>query len=444
MINIYAIISTMINANTQAISHITSTSTPPISISIANSPDYITIGLAAASTILTLLTVIIAFRSFRTNRELSQASLKESRRQSEASLEESRRQSEAALMISQQSIGVTLKTVQEMREARDQESAPYVIAYFDLDLPMIFFVVKNLGKSVATDIKLSIDPPLVTKNPSINLNDLSMIKNGIATLAPGSEIRTFFDSTIGSFSDPNWPLKYKVTIAYKGGLLPDLRWHEMTLDLSAYKGLYYDSKKDLDDLVKEIEQIRKAFEEFNPINKKIAETLKDGLWIKNPEILSLNLNLESADVACLSFISARLQEFKSKWQSVYRRTIYRAYNAQGEEMVNPHDSNTKHECTLFGQQILFTLSRCQASLPEELTKKIFHVATTLFTLGRMEIHGSGNNSEESFNETGNDTLQEIEDISKLIEEYNSLLVNLAQKQNIASENAVTTQNGHNP
>jgi len=61
-------------------------------------------------------------------------------------------------------------TVKEMKEARDQEGAPYVVAYFEFELPLIYFIVKNLGASVATNVRIHVTPPLATSHQNINLN----------------------------------------------------------------------------------------------------------------------------------------------------------------------------------------------------------------------------------------------------------------------------------
>jgi hypothetical protein len=84
-------------------------------------------------------------------------------------------------------------------------------------------------------------------------------------------------------------------------------------------------------------------------------------------------------------------------------------------LVDPDDSSTLNDCMLIGQQILFALSKCQATLPEDLADKIIHVATSLLALGNMESIHLGEDRTEEFNETGENTHRKIEDISKLIE-----------------------------
>lgn len=414
MVALASLIAVSMSTITQLVSQMRATLPPPISVSVSTSSDYIMDGLTAFYSFLTLILAIIAFCSFRVTRK-----------QSEAALNESRKQSEATLQVAREANAATIKTIEEMREARDQDSAPYVVASFEFDAPIIFFVVKNLGKSVATEIKLSIDPPFAIVNPSMNLNELSFLKDGIEGLVPGNEIRTFFASAITYFSNPDFPLKYKVTIAYRGGILPKLRWHETTLDLSAYKGLSRLIKRDFDDLAKEVEQIRKSFEELNATSKKMVKALETGIWIKNSEVLSINLNLE--DMSCLSFIGAKLQEFKTKWQVIYGKTMYPALNEIGKELVDPDDSNTRNDCLLLGQQILFALSKCRCSLPGEFAEKITQVAVALFALGKMEAYRFGEDRTDDFNATGEKALRDVEDISKLIENYVTQSPQLEQK-----------------
>src|SRR6266487_841766 len=56
----------------------------------------------------------------------------------------------------------TENSVSEMRDARDQETAPYVILFFDVPTgsDLIYIVIKNIGYSVATHIKIDLTPSL--------------------------------------------------------------------------------------------------------------------------------------------------------------------------------------------------------------------------------------------------------------------------------------------
>jgi hypothetical protein len=388
---------------------VASTPPPPLTISVTSSPDYLMDILTAVYVALTLIIALVTIWSVRVGRKQSQDTLAESRRQSEASLEVAKRSADGVIL-----------TFQEMKEARDQDTAPYIVAYFDVELPLIYFVVKNLGKSVAEEIRLDITPPLTSSEPKNEFNELPFIKDGIGALAPGSEIRIFFDSTIGYFReyDP-LPLRYDIAISYHGGLQPNQRSNRMILDLSTYKGTGYFVRKDFNDLVKSIEELVREYKETKEALKEIAETLKDGLLIKNPELFSLNLNLDMDSP--LSYIVAKLKKFRDNWQSAYPRMDFPLYIQvdgnivnQGDNLVSPHEIKVRNECLSIGNNVSALLSIYGAPMPEELVDSIEHIAVSLSKLGNVKLFKYSNNVLE-FNELGDATVRDIDDLIRRVE-----------------------------
>ena len=63
----------------------------------------------------------------------------------------------------------TEKSVTEMRQTRDQESAPYIIVYFDIpyESNLIYLVIKNIGRTIATNISLTFTPTLRSSNENV-------------------------------------------------------------------------------------------------------------------------------------------------------------------------------------------------------------------------------------------------------------------------------------
>jgi len=163
----------------------------------------------------------------------------------------------------------TWRTVREMKESRAQEIAPYVIAYFDVPYgkAQIFVVVKNIGKGVARDVRLNFDPPL-RNSDSVNVNDIGFIKNGIRSMPPGYEIRTFFDGMREYFKTQELPLLYRAEISYSGGLFEGIRTEEYEMDLSAFKKRFFVEEKGLHELVKQFEKLNSTIE------NKIEELIK--------------------------------------------------------------------------------------------------------------------------------------------------------------------------
>ncbi len=146
---------------------------------------------------------------------------------------------------------ISEKTLQEMRDARDQEIAPYVIAYFDVILAenRIEFVIKNNGKSMATDILIKFDPlfqapPTSTGAPTTEELMNRMMPDGkILSLPPDHEIRTVISSFLeyreGMKSKDSLPGKYKITVIYHGGIIDKPRKAEYISDIGMYSGVAF-------------------------------------------------------------------------------------------------------------------------------------------------------------------------------------------------------------
>ncbi len=138
----------------------------------------------------------------------------------------------------------TEKSVLEMREQRDAENAPYVVAFLDGQGPingMLYLVIKNTGKTVAKNVKVIFDPPLQTKFPDF-LNKV-LPPNGIPSIPPGYEIKTTLD--IFTTYKKSGPMAFDVTVIYSGGIIQKLREDNYHLDLEIFRGIVYSVEKKL-------------------------------------------------------------------------------------------------------------------------------------------------------------------------------------------------------
>lgn len=140
--------------------------------------------------------------------------------------------------------------LREMRDAREAEVAPYVIVYFDIDRTRdaLYLVIKNVGKSLASNVKLQFNPPL--KNTNMNplhsvpkIEDSPLVRNGIDSMPPGFQLRLVLDRA-GRYIDKSLttqgfvPMIYYVTVTYAGGLRQDLTTMKYTIDLNPYRGFF--------------------------------------------------------------------------------------------------------------------------------------------------------------------------------------------------------------
>lgn len=149
------------------------------------------------------------------------------------------------------------QTLQEMKDARDQEIAPYVFAYFDVMVAenRIDFVIKNVGKSIATDVQIEFDPPLKASLPSLlgaptteELMTKLMPDGKIHLIPPEHEIRTVFSSYTNYREGlPQFkgglPEKYKISVTYHGGINLAPKRADYTSDIGMYEGVSFIKKR---------------------------------------------------------------------------------------------------------------------------------------------------------------------------------------------------------
>ncbi len=142
--------------------------------------------------------------------------------------------------------------LREMRDAREAEVAPYVVVYFDIDRSRdaLYLIIKNVGKSLARNVKLQFSPALknTQKNPLHSVpkvEDSPLVKNGIESMPPGFQLRLVLDRA-GAYMNTSLttegfvPMVYYVTVTYTGGLRPDVTTMQYTIDLNPYRGFLED------------------------------------------------------------------------------------------------------------------------------------------------------------------------------------------------------------
>lgn len=190
------------------------------------------------------------------------------------------------------------QSVQQMIDVRDEETAPYVLVYFNMEetSPLIYLIIKNIGKTPARNIRIDFDPPLQSTQQSL-LEKYSPLVNGIPSLAPGQEIRTWFD-LYRRYSRANYPKTYTVKLSYYGGISDKQRGDEQVIDLSMYEGRIYTREEGIADLVKVGNDIRRTLgriaEEIRDSRQQPEQSLNDNDGVQDDEDLPTREDLIAA------------------------------------------------------------------------------------------------------------------------------------------------------
>lgn len=122
----------------------------------------------------------------------------------------------------------------EARQLREAQIRPFVV--IDLDSPQRPFfelVVKNIGTTMARDVRFEFEVMPESTISHAALDRFKMFSDGIATLPPGKEIRTLFDNAIKRFK-ADLPDVYKVHVSYRDHEGKQSFREEIDLDFGLY------------------------------------------------------------------------------------------------------------------------------------------------------------------------------------------------------------------
>ena len=301
--------------------------------------------------------------------------------------------------------------LREMRATRLQEMAPYVVVYFDMPYSndwVIYFIVKNTGKTVAKDIRFNFDPPLVTGFTSTGEGtqpfDIYLLRDGIRLLAPGQEIRTPFDAHTDLIRE-KLPTVYRVEVSYSDGLQANRTVYEQILDVSIFNDLSVLQKKGEEDLIKAVETIASSTRELQRQGSKIADSLLNGVWINNPVLGYLGGELQSRE-RWVAVVTAKLVEIYSLWMNVHAGNFDRPFRLSRDELQS--------RLGIFASHLLQITSHAHQSVPWEIKESLLEIVTGLHKLSKAPFYMDGGKTARDFNSAGDRLVDQAQSILKIL------------------------------
>lgn len=182
----------------------------------------------------------------------------------------------AQLVVLSVAAVVAWRQVREARRLREEQQRPFVVIDFEVERGYIaFLTVSNLGTSLARNVRFDIEPPLASAIPSVALDKMKMLNEGISTLAPGKKIRTFFDMG-NQRGKTELPMTYAARARYTDDTGRRHFDETVDLDLDLYMHLSEINRQGVHDIHKRLEEIRDVF-------KKWTWTLPHGLVAMTPD-----------------------------------------------------------------------------------------------------------------------------------------------------------------
>lgn len=271
---------------------------------------------------------------------------------------------------------ISAKVLEHNRTVQDQEVAPYMVVYLDIPYgdPWIYLVVKNVGKTIAENVRITFDPP-ITRKQHPPLAKLPLEDEQMGSFPPGYEARTFFDSTIEYFAQENVPASFKVTTTYTGGLNKTERSTTQVIDLAMYKGTSYLHEPSLKDVVKAITDLSKHSKKQAELISKLVSNVSRGIWIQGAGITSVEQPLDEA--TWKASVAAQLRETRTLWGEVYSNI--------GEEVYGAQIDNLRGRTAIIRSQLVAAIANPPSDVEAATLASLLQVTAKLFTLDAPRV-----------------------------------------------------------
>jgi len=167
---------------------------------------------------------------------------------------------------------VARSQIDEAQRANREATRPYVIVtiepgatsrtFFDLS-------VKNIGRRPALGVSIKLDPAPIRANEvrGAEIANIKMLTEPIAMIAPGAEMRTFYDSHIERANAKGLPTQHHVSLTYRDSSNHEYE-EESLLDIDAMKGTMYSDEKTIHHVAKHLEEVKKVMKSSQVLGRR--------------------------------------------------------------------------------------------------------------------------------------------------------------------------------
>lgn len=172
------------------------------------------------------------------------------------------------------------ESVEDARRGAREATRPYVIVTIEPTATSRTFFdlcVRNIGQRPALDVSIRLDPPPVRarETDGFEIADLKMLNEPVAMIAPGQEMRAFYDSHVERVNAENVPTVHQVFLEYR-----DSSDHAYTedsvLDLDAMRGAMYTEEKTIHHVAQRLDDIKKVLKGSSLLGRR-GELLVDAV-----------------------------------------------------------------------------------------------------------------------------------------------------------------------
>lgn len=175
-----------------------------------------------------------------------------------------------AALYARKQIALAHRQGEDNRNAAVEADRPYVVVVLEsgeTSRHFVDLVVRNIGRRPAFDVRISLDPPPVRANevPGHELANMRLLKEPIAQIAPGQELRAFYDSQIERFGRSDLPSLHTASLAYRDSAHRSYN-ESATVDVHALQGVMYAEVYSIHHVAAELKDISKVLKRSGILN----------------------------------------------------------------------------------------------------------------------------------------------------------------------------------
>jgi hypothetical protein len=194
---------------------------------------------------------------------------------------------------------VAWRQVKEAQRLRKEQARPFIVIDFDARATIVELRITNIGRTIARDVTFDFNPPLASTHDSQHgrgpLMELNLFKDGIPSLAPGKEIKIFFDQ-FPARVEAKLPMTYRVTVNYRDNA-GESYTDPTVLDLDMYLGTGGVTRHGLHHIHKELKTIAETMKKWTDPFGGIKTLSRSDIKERNAELEAKYEEDERAAVA---------------------------------------------------------------------------------------------------------------------------------------------------
>lgn len=129
--------------------------------------------------------------------------------------------------------------------------------------------VRNIGQRPALDVCIRLDPPPVRarETDGLEIAKVKMLNEPVAMIAPGQEMRAFYDSHAERVDAKNVPTVHQVFLEYFDSSGHPYK-EESVLDLDAMRGAMYTEEKTIHHVAQRLDDIKKVLKSSSLLHRR--------------------------------------------------------------------------------------------------------------------------------------------------------------------------------